>query len=388
MYNGNYLKEGNLGHEVINLYQSDNGKFYIYLQPLGSFNASRAGKFDSILLVKGIGGGRLEIIGKAEGLEEIYSNKIAQETYIKENKITYGGVLLNKLFETNNFQQTICITFKAESVVEPAKPLYIQFGGKTADANVSVLTQVNHAKTSLKQYISSEINDKDFQTLRKVIDNKSLWKTENVKQVGKISENTFPYTMFDICGIRYNELAYSHALYHFLNTDKDFASQLAVQLLGIKEGFDEDYQVYREKENIDILIEDSKHVVIIENKIKSAINGTKKDDDKISQLGVYLKKVDKMIKDKGKKLKDIQVHPFILLPNYNDIDITLYDGGNSYQKIYYKQLHDFMKAYKSYKTDPFFKMFTDALERHTVDYDNELYEEMNALFAKNISMNR
>ena len=48
MYNGDYL-QGNLGHEIINLYRSDNGQCYLYLQALGEIASTRIGTVDSML---------------------------------------------------------------------------------------------------------------------------------------------------------------------------------------------------------------------------------------------------------------------------------------------------------------------------------------------------
>ena len=38
MYSGNYLESGNLGHEVINLFKSDNGNHYIYAMSAGDYD--------------------------------------------------------------------------------------------------------------------------------------------------------------------------------------------------------------------------------------------------------------------------------------------------------------------------------------------------------------
>ena len=53
------------------------------------------------------------------------------------------------------------------------------------------------------------------------------------------------------------------------------------------------YKIYREWEHIDILIEDESNVIIIENKIKSKINGERHDinnNEIINQLVIYAKK--------------------------------------------------------------------------------------------------
>ena len=42
MYTGSYLSS-NLGHEVINMFQADNGKHYLYLNATGDFSEDYAG---------------------------------------------------------------------------------------------------------------------------------------------------------------------------------------------------------------------------------------------------------------------------------------------------------------------------------------------------------
>ena len=66
MYSGSYLTT-NLGHEVINMFQSDNGKHYLYLNSRGNFDEKGLyAKY--MLLVMHIGGKRVEILGLAKEL--------------------------------------------------------------------------------------------------------------------------------------------------------------------------------------------------------------------------------------------------------------------------------------------------------------------------------
>ncbi|MFR9514363.1 MAG: PD-(D/E)XK nuclease family protein [Rikenellaceae bacterium] len=318
MYSGDYLKEGNLGHEIINLYKSDNGNNYIYLLSSGKIDKKHSGRIECVLLVRGVGGHRLEIIGKATGLEEVYGKK-DQKEYILDNDIRYAGVLLSDIFSANKSHQEICITFKADSVVKPAKPIYIQYSAGL-DEETPMLIEVNQARQSPRQFISEE-HTHDYKTLAEIIGNKELWGEE----VGCVNTtgagDTLPTTMFDICGISYSELAYSHALHYFLSSDEEFAQAFVKNVLGIKEGLVGQHKVYREWHNIDIFIEDSNKAIIIENKIKSSINGVFIDGQKRkrdSQLDRYITTVED--KRQGKTIS-----PFLLAPNYNKIDISDYN---------------------------------------------------------------
>lgn len=196
MYSGDYLKQGNLGHEVINLYKSDNGNNYIYLSESGEINKTHSGKIYCVLLVRGVGNRRLEITGKAEGIEEVYG-KVDQGKYIGDNHISYGGALLSNIFRDNKSHQDICITFKADRVLKPAKPIYIQYGENENGADVVTLLDVNQARQSLKKYIH-ESYPNDYKTLADIINNDSLWGEE----VGYVSDtgisDMLPTTMFGL----------------------------------------------------------------------------------------------------------------------------------------------------------------------------------------------
>ncbi len=380
MYNGEYLELGNLGHEVINLYKSDNGCDYIYLQYSGRFNTNLKGQFGCVLLVRGVGKRRLEIIGKAEQIEDVYGVK-NQNEYIKDKKITYAGVALDEIFRSNDTQQETFITFKAKTV-RPIKPLYIQYGGEAISNDTIVLRETKQAKTSLKQYITEE-SANDYKNLSEIINNKELWDS-GIECVDASKKSQLRETMFDICGISYSELAYSHALYHFLSSDDEFAQAFVKSVLGIQEGLVGAHKVYREWHNIDLFIEDDKKAIIIENKIKSSINGVFIDDAKTqkdSQLDRYITTVEKECKGKT-------IYPFLLAPNYNKIDISNYNHKKQYKHLFYKELFDFMRSYESYVSNPHFRDFTDAIERHTAEYDNELYYTMSALFLKRIEAKR
>ena len=61
MYTGSYLST-NLGHEVINMFQDDNGRHYLYLNAKGNYNEIHEGQISDMLLVRytGIKGGKSE----------------------------------------------------------------------------------------------------------------------------------------------------------------------------------------------------------------------------------------------------------------------------------------------------------------------------------------
>ncbi len=103
MFVGDYLTS-NLGHEIINLFQADNGNHYLYLNAYGNFNKAHKDKIGTMLMVKSVGGNVVEVIGMAKNIEvvegvdcpyqkyqENHDNKIFenQSTLIRSEKRTY-----------------------------------------------------------------------------------------------------------------------------------------------------------------------------------------------------------------------------------------------------------------------------------------------------------
>lgn len=81
MFTGDYLEE-NIGHEVINLFKSDNGKYYLYLNALGSFHSIWKSRIKSMLMVRTIQGAKmLEVIGLATGLKDVYKPELAEQPH-------------------------------------------------------------------------------------------------------------------------------------------------------------------------------------------------------------------------------------------------------------------------------------------------------------------
>lgn len=380
MYNGDYLND-NLGHEIINLYQSDNGSHYIYLQHSGTFHVSQQDKVGCVLLVRSLPGRKmLEVLGKAEGITEIYHPKQTAEDqikYIVENDVRYAGVLLNELFIENEYQY-VYLTYKAERVSRPIKPLYVSFDKDGIDT--VVLTENKQAKASLKQYIDYELTPNDYIALQEKINDASLW-NNGVDKVEMKDVDKRDITYFDICGVSSNELAFSNAFAFFMERYPDLLVRFAKEELGC--GFSTDFNVAREEGNIDLLIRGGNKIIIVENKVKSHINGLifnrKSNQLDRTQLEKYYEFAKKEAKEKG-----WDTAFYLLTPNYNDIDLSVYKSGCFYKKIYYKQVYDFCVKQKEYKEDIYFRDFVNALYPHTKDISDDLYEDMKHLFLQRI----
>ena len=96
MYAGEYLKN-NIGHEIINLFRDDKGKNYIYINEDGKITPQFNDNVHAIFLVSWVEKGVMEILAKAEDLEQVLykTNNIDEESsrqikFIESHDIKYG----------------------------------------------------------------------------------------------------------------------------------------------------------------------------------------------------------------------------------------------------------------------------------------------------------
>lgn len=440
MYVGDYLAS-NLGHEVINLYQADNGCNYIYLNSTGDFVKAHQGKVGYMLLVKYYGKGEVEVIGKAEGLEEVYQAEHkpadayehnpellqSQIDFINaEGGITYGGASILDIFAGSG-QQNVFITYKARKVYVPkeGKRLFIRFHSDKqpdgacrheADDVVIELGGYQQAKASLKQYIYPEgtykgdLTKENIPQKRKdyarifdgLIAKSDLWKESNNKvddELVRGSDMTRPVSLFDICMIQNDENKFSNALSYFMLQPQyrkmwnQFFRRYDIDL-------GEEYTVTREEASkitdntpefkelasggrIDLLIRDDNKFIVIENKIKSDINSVEEDGEGL-QLERYWNYITWL--SQTKELHRRGKHAFILTPDYNipEIPQTMKD---EYRIMTYSELYGFLDENKHiFEGDANFCAFFDAMFRHTHNNVNDyLYYEMQDKFVRRIN---
>lgn len=199
MYTGSYLSS-NLGHEVINMFQADNGKHYLYLNDKGNFANKYTELIDDMLLVRYVGENKVEILAWASELTAIpgtnmpYSNFDPNSTirgyqeqiiYNKQRKpnleisdcnwkdevdsetgITYGEANLIDIFGDAD-QQNIYITYRAGKFQTPSARLFLEFGNEDnfwlpsndsskCDDNTFYLPGYLFGKMTLHQFIDNE----------------------------------------------------------------------------------------------------------------------------------------------------------------------------------------------------------------------------------------
>lgn len=422
MYVGDYLST-NLGHEVINMFQADNGNHYLYLNAYGNFGKSHFGQIGYMLLVKYHAEGMFEVIGKAEGLMDVEgadatlkqdykavnpSISKAQTEYIEKENITYGGVSIHKIFNDAE-QQNIFITYKADRLFKPNRRIFIGYG---VEADV-VLTGYKQAKTSLKTYVYPEgtfvgdqkrekIEEKklDYKKLYDLIEQDNLWiESKECINDDLLKIKSREVSIFDICQIQNDENRFSYALAYFM-TQPQYKKlwQNFFKQYGIKLG--DNYTVTREESakiedndwdhatkssggRIDLLIRDEKNIIVIENKIKSDINSIEGDSEG-EQLGRYYNYVS-WSTQVGKPDEGREPRFLILTPNYNPPHIKSKDMKKLYQVITYGDLYTYLDGKDEVKNDLNFKAFFEAMHRHTHENVNDyLYYDMLEKFVRRI----
>ena len=402
MYNGNYLAESNnIGHEIINLFRADNGKHYIYALPAGYLGKNRDGKVTDILLVQNVGNNTLKVLACINNISS--DQHIAQwkgrsieelQKYVCNHAITqkiiYNGKPIGEIFNSNMYNgqidnHSIFYTFEVESdqYRKPIRPIYL----------AKEKNGLSNTKFHQTAYYSPSTNSKDFSTICGIIDNISLWeKSDTASKVTATSKNYKNRRSFlSICRKEYDELAYSNMLAYYLSKSQVLLQKFVNEVLGLS--LKGPFQIRREYKNIDILIENTESSIIIENKIKSDING-KSEDKKHSQLDRYVSTLNSQLDDKSEfSYRELNnIYGFVLHPNYTNIDIERYREDNQAQMdryytnnkkniITYGLLWNFFKNNKDFfknnkVKDKYYDEFLRALSIHAKENDTLIEDIM------------
>jgi len=382
LFNGEYIKE-KIGGEIINLYQSDNGNHYIYVNPYGNIDKKWDDRIKHILFIRSVGNGVVKIIGKAEIETQISRSAIRkvnaeidyfQKQYIDENNITYGNVKVYELGSWSNY----FVTFKAKNVYKAKTDIYLTTNINEAYLNNSIFTLKNIGRInnqSQKLYI--EPDNINYEVLEKIIQNKNFWEENKVGKVDLSKWKKNNESFLSIIKKENDELVNSNLLAYFLETDRIFWNDFIKKVLEIpnESVISGNPVITRESVgNIDLLIEVGECAIIIENKIKSGINA--KNINGYSQLEKYVKKANEYFRSSNRTL-----YFYILRPDYNNEDYTKFNEGNRYIEIKYSKIYEIIK---NRKIDLYFEEFKRVVEKHSTEYNNELFELMNDRFIEKI----
>ncbi len=399
MYVGAYLSEGdNIGHEIINLYKADDGKNYIYLNSQGTIELSHGENRITVLLVRKFASKTYKVLAKAEGVTilDFADSKLSREERYKGQValgLTYGGISLVDLFNENSYhgslqeEKNAYTTFVADKVIKPKNQIYITDDSSISGGNTFFIrTNKGFGKQTLREFYNENDKPDSFADLNQIIENRELWEDANTTQaISELSDlQKDPYFNFlKIIRQEDNELAFSNMFAHFFNINREAFTRFASDVLHIE--IQTDFSIEREKKNIDLLISDENNAIVIENKIKSSINGIDDRHDIYSdQVQSQLKKYYQFVTSDDEYRKKT-ASCFIFSPNYNRIELSKFSCGEKYTIVYYREICNFFVENKSlFDEVPYFDDFINAMYKHTKDYDNDLEEEMQRRFQNTI----
>ena len=361
MFTGDYLEsQNNIGHEIINLYTTDAGEHYVYLLARGTYKTKAHQNIESVILVrKEEKLPLLEVWGYATDLLPIAFDKETQ--LAGASKAKYAGVPMTEIFKGGQ-QQDVFVTFKAGTVKLEHRKIFIGFDKKVgiqkAD-RVIYLTSIELANQTLKQYVTDDTND--FIELKELVDDgcKCGSVPQKVTAQAVNALNQIRPTFFDICGIANRELSFSRGLRYFIEKYPELLSGFAksrgctVDVSGLT--------AQCEWENIDIFVTTDTHVIVIENKILSGINGVQTDEDnnKTTQLDKYYEKIIGAYQKK----KCIFV---LLVPDYSNVVPTDSQASN-YITIKYSEIRDFLNSVigkEPYASDFYLREYLLGIQKH------------------------
>lgn len=388
LFSGSYLEEGsNIGHEVINLFRDDNDDNYLFITPSGIVNGHNV---ERVLFVQNIKGSKtMEVVMKAEGLHETTGDEIKQ--------IFYSGVNIVDIFKKNLYHGEldatsidIMATYRADKVLFPKKDKRIIITVDSTyeaedDKSVIILMDPDKSKIvgqPMRTYLSKESNPMAYDIVENLLKDDDMWEEKNTTQK-LTSDGSYVgsnISFLEIIRKENDELIMSNLLAYYFSYNHKMFARFAEEVLGVND-FGTSFEIIREsKKNIDLWIRDKRHIMVIENKIKSGLNG--KTDDGKNQLNKYYEYTESFKKEAGVD----ETNYFIFVPNYNDIVLNNPITKDNYKIIYYSEIYDFFRRYAAeYLNDKYFPDFLSGLKNQTMSYSELRFSIMRSRFLEKIN---
>ena len=390
MYAGSYLERDIGGGETINLLHADDGVNYCFVNPYGTFDPKYNDTVKAVIHTRFHEVGCFEVIavsvlgpdsqlihpkGNKKADRDNYAAKQLRE-YAQTNPILYGGV---PYLEEDGIYASI--TFKSSRLLYPTKQIFIldsEYSKEISDSIVTYkLTDKHFGKQPLHMFVDDEQTPSAFAQIEQMLADEELWE----ERITKINDVRYKdhFNFLTLIGKEDDELAFSNMFSYFFSAFPDLFVDFAKSFL--KAEISEGYTVKREFHNIDLWIEDDDDVIVIENKVKSGINGVSPRHDfgenglVQSQLKKYYNYAEQYVAENVKKTgKKKKAQYFLFVPNYNHLDLSQYAGSKHYKVIRYGDIYRYLVS-KSVKS-PYYGDFCKALYKHTkdvpVDYSEDL----------------
>lgn len=377
MFVGTY-GEKNIDGEIINFYLDDDRTQYYFVPAHGVLpHEIKKDTIKAILMVSKIDGYTFEIIGK-------YVPDGSAAEIPSTDDIRYGTVPLSKVSPASK------VTFRGGKVYLVNSKTRILLSGKSEEmtgsgdnCRIIQLDEYSDKKWGSTNYriFSKQENQyyknkehqidpaETYRILNEVIEDSSIW-TENNAKVALDITSLDKLVNMDYLGINHIiggshvELLSSNWLAHYIALDP--ANFL--KFCGIDQS-EELLSVEREEHSIDILIETTNHVVVIENKIKSDI--VEYNSGFCCQLEKYYDYVENEYKKKKEKIY------IILCPDYkkrrieNQINRLIRENPhaeqalNHYEIKTYSELKQCCLKYSSLSHAKYYSDLLDFLDDHS-----------------------
>lgn len=370
------VKEENFKNDYKNIY-SDDPKYQNYICIGGG---SEFDKMQEVFLNKNKAD---ELYKKAEILAKIHErqNKIA-------DTIKYSGKTLKSLFGNNTSfgDLNILLTLKVEGLSFPKENIYLTndekfFSNFVIKGDKVIIVNSNPSSQKQTTYIEYE------KSLIEEILRYGIWESATELNIEKF-EKEFEPSFLTLIGKENDEISYSNLFAHFL-ASPDFCEKF-FNFVGLNKV--NPTKIDREESNIDILVKSINQIVVVENKIKSALNGHSEEDINGEEYRDQLKRYYEYVEGKYKNAKY-----YIFAPDYNPVNQENFGiaevNGNRikmkdvWQVIRYSEILEFCENYSGFNGTPDewnFNEFKKALKVHTVkslqNYHREMQIRMRKLF--------
>ena len=319
MYTGRYITEqGNLGHEAINMFRADDGKFYIWLNSMGVCSNKDADN-STVIMVRSVNAKLYKVWAKAEccrlckGAEiprlrknEGVEDKLLRYNAQKELRVTYNGKdPMDQIYKEADMFATFC----SPTVFEANGDIYLTSDKALADPEKCIYYADFKISEAMRAYIGE--NHAAHKDLQDFLDTPVIWKEILTNDYSVVEKSEFNF--FKLLRKDRDELSFSNALAYFIQ--KVGLSCFLQDCLQLDAAFLSDsYSLLREKNNIDISFWGARHVVIIENKIDAyiTVDGRQSIDRQIKMASdLYFSHLS----DSARKIKETELRSVVM--NYH-----------------------------------------------------------------------
>ncbi len=435
MYTGRYItQQGNLGHEIINLFKADDGKFYIWLNSMGICTRSNVNN-STIIMVRSVNSRMYKVLAKAEKCQLCSGASISRDKGNKDDNlksrryqnqkelgVTYNGKCpMDDIFN----EKDMFATFSTSKVLQPKGDIYITNDKSLEDTCNGIYYAEFKISEAMRSYVKEDSNA--FNVLSNLMSSETIeW--EDVDNASLPNEPSFNF--LKLIRKDKDELSLSNALAYFI-AQTGMGNFIKDCLKLTQQFVNDNYQLLREKNNIDISFFGDNNVIVIENKIDAAITADKRvtlesqiknavklyffdsseteKQDMVAKIKNYIQSLEgdssqlskyylyaiAYLLSKGfdEEVLDDHIKCFLLIPRYAEKQFKSNEDGyyssnylwsDKYKIITYLNIYNYFKKVSSVK---YLDEFNSALLPLTNEFNNEIEEELKFKFFKAIGKN-